>query len=123
MSIVLLAIGVAGCGDGEEQAEKETRFCQLVRELDRKAEGAFMDLPADASPEQVRKAMEYFASNSAVELDEIQRVAPARIRADLRVAVAAQRQAAGGDVGALTRDSAAIERMAEMQRKECPHRR
>lgn len=118
-AVVVITLLGACRGDGEDAAADKRRYCELARELSRRAEGAFMDLPADASPDQVTRAYEYFVSSSAAELDEIQRVAPAKVRDEVRSRIAAQRNAAGGVTEGLAATRRSGDVLRDYEDKEC----
>jgi hypothetical protein len=114
--VLVLGLFLSGCiSEGGDEA----RYCNLALALNRKAEGAFAELPQNASPEQISKAMKYFRSIAAKELSEIERVAPRKIASDIKSIIAAQRTAAAGDLSALERMNQQIGKIRKYELKEC----
>lgn len=82
-----------------------------------------MDLAPDAPPDQVAQAYATFLSNSAKELEEIQQAAHPQIRGKVLAQIAAQRQAASGDLLGLGAVSTSGAEVREYEDKECHRRR
>lgn len=98
------AVTLTGCA-GEQPAAPAAsagdvgRYCALVAELNGIGERVFADLSEDATPEEVTRREGMLVEQGAAQLSELERVAPAEIRADVPVFVADLRARASAPQG------------------------
>lgn len=129
---LVAAFGLAACGDGDTAAPPQAsesasgdvvRYCALTRELDAAGTRFFARLEqTDASPARFAAAERRFIRKHARELGEIERVAPAQIRRDVRVIIAAMRKRGGLEPGidvSQRRAQAAERRVKRLERERC----
>lgn len=106
IAVALVALmGLAACGgsDNDESAkpsasttaEDRARYCALTRQLDADGEKFFAGLGRDASPKEFEAAERRFIRDSRPQLDELRRVAPRQIAADVDKLLAGMQQRAG----------------------------
>ena len=132
LAALIALLGLAACGgddNDDERAGRDTaaapdvgRYCQLAKELDAKGEEHFASLGEDASPKEFQAAERRFVERYRAQLDELHRVAPTEIKADVDKVLAAMRQRAGltttTEVG--EREAAAAEkRIQAFEKREC----
>lgn len=103
IALVALA-GLAACGGNDANSDNKPvtataadvqRYCALTRELDTAGEQFFAGLGEDASPDEFEAAERRFIERFAGKLKELERVAPRKIKADVRTILADGRQRAG----------------------------
>lgn len=131
IAAVVALLGLAACGGNDEDDNDNTpttaagdvqRYCALTKELDAAGEEIFGALGEDASPEEFEAAERRFVERHARELDELLRVAPARLKPDVETLLAGMRQRAGLRSGVEVSEreaSAADERIQAFERREC----
>ena len=106
MTATIIALGLAACGDDDDKTAAATtatvaaaadpdRYCEIVRDLDASGEDFFKSLGEDSSPQEYEAAERRFVEQYSDTLDELGRVAPQEIRADVAVLLAGQRERAG----------------------------
>ena len=132
VAVALFALpGLVACGDDDDQTAKQTaaagagnvqRYCTLSRELDEAGSQFFARLEREnASPKDFEAAERRFIERFAAKLEEVKRVAPRQIKADLRTLFATMRQRAGlpaVEVGE-AEASKAEKRMGAFEKRSC----
>lgn len=130
------ALAVAGCGDDADDqrdgsaaatatvaaAGDGERYCALTRELDAEGEKFFADLGEEASPADYEAAERRFIEAHSDDLDELGRVAPRQIKADVQKLFAGMRERAGLKPGidvSEAQASRAEERIMAFERRSC----
>jgi hypothetical protein len=114
LAALALAPLVGGCGDddgGGAQVGNPARYCALTAELDALGESIFGALPRTAGPEEFAVAERELVRRAGERLEELERVAPEEIRADVPALVEGLRARAGiqdAEVG--EEEAAAVER-------------
>jgi hypothetical protein len=101
-SLVLLLplLFAFGCGDDDEEEAGSDRYCELVAEVEGAGEEIFGELGDDATDEELVAAEAELVDRMRDELDEMARVAPEPIAADVAAYVAAYEDRAAGEEGA-----------------------
>lgn len=127
--VALLGLAACGADDNDEpatatpsSAEDRDRYCALTRELDADGEKFFAGLGRDASPKEFEAAERRFVEDSSARLDELQRVAPRQIAADVAKLLAGMRQRAGLQPTITVSEaqaSAADERVQAYEKRNC----
>jgi hypothetical protein len=128
-TVLTATIALAACGS-EDPAPQPTakapgdreRYCTLSREMDAAGERFFarLERKENATAADYEAAERRFVERFTPQFEEVERVAPAEIRDDVRILLAGQRSRAGlgGDVGE-AEASAAEERVLRYERRHC----
>ena len=106
---------VAAAGDVD-------RYCALTRELDEQGQTFFAGLGKQAGPQEFEAAERRFVETHADDLDELARVAPQEIAADVPTLFAGMRQRAGLEPATKVseaRASAAETRIRSFEQRRC----
>lgn len=98
---VLVALTVmVGCnGDDSDSGAlttSERKYCELVKQF----KSRMPDVPRDAEPELFTARMSDSLQKNTEYFNELIKVAPAEIKADVEKAISALQRAAGGDISA-----------------------
>ncbi len=129
---IVAVLGLGACGD-DDQGQDEAgatvtaagdvdRYCALTRRLDAEGEKFFAGLGEDARPEQYEAAERRFVEAHTGDLDELARVAPRAIEADVQKLFAGMRQRAGLKPAIAVSEaqaSAAEERIRAFEKRSC----
>ena len=130
--LVLAAAGLAACGNddqpsstdaGQEEQEGDlARYCELVAQIDKAAAEISAELQKKKNPtkKDLNKAERDFFAEYGDEVDEIAETAPAEIADDVATLVAALKARTGGPKVDPEDASAADQRVAEFEDKNCP---
>jgi hypothetical protein len=125
LAALALASAAAGCGDddaGDARVGDPARYCALTAELDALGESIFGALPRTAGPEEFAVAERELVRRAGDRLEELERVAPEEIRADVPVLIEGLRARAGiqdAEVG--EEEAAAAERrILAYEERACP---
>ncbi len=117
VSVVLVALAGAACGDDKEAAQK-ARYCTLAAKLSTQNIPGVDPRNADTT---IKAITRYFASIDK-DLGQLQQLAPPEVRADTRAVVSWAREA--GKTGRLSatdpKVNAAAKRIQYYKEKECP---
>ena len=123
LAALALAPALGGCGDEDpEVAGDPVRYCALTAELDALGESIFGALPRTAGAAEFAAAERLLVRRAGERLDELERVAPEEIRADVPVLIEGLRMRAGiagADVGE-AEAAAAEERIVAYEERACP---
>ena len=98
------------------------RYCELTKELDEAGQEAFRELEQDpnATEEQFEAVEREFVETNQERIDELVRVAPAEIKEDVGVLLAALRGRAGqGPEVAESESEAAEQRVTAFEEENC----
>jgi hypothetical protein len=112
-ALAALTLAAAACGGDDDAAPRAAaagpqRYCALVDELDRRGEVAFAEAKRPAEFVAIERG---FVAGIADDTAELERVAPVRIRGDVRTMVSAMRGRAGlADVKVPQREASAAEK-------------
>ncbi|HVF77820.1 MAG TPA: hypothetical protein VNA28_05940 [Solirubrobacteraceae bacterium] len=101
--VALLGIVACGGDDNDKSATSTVsaasadpaRYCALTRQLDAEGEKFFAGLGREATEQQFEAAERRFVEQSGAKLEELRRVAPRQIAADVEALLAGMRQRAG----------------------------
>lgn len=135
ITATVVALGLAACGGDDIDRSATTnattaagagdvdRYCALARELDADGEKFFAGLGENASAKEFEAAERRFVERSAKKLDELQRVAPPEINADVATLLAGKRERAGLQTATQvdeSESSAAETRVRAFEKRSCP---
>jgi hypothetical protein len=129
----LLALAFVACGESDSpstsaratatpDAGDAERYCVLTREMDAAGTRFFARLERkdNATAQDFEAAERRFVERFAPQFEEIQRVAPAEIRADVETLLAGQRRRAGlGGSVSEAEAGAAERRVQRYERRNC----
>lgn len=84
VGVMAVALMASGCGHTKksDSASDTTRYCELARALAAPPTGVD---PATATPDQLKAAAKKHFADHLTDIDELERVAPAKVRADIAV--------------------------------------
>ena len=123
LAALALAPLVGGCGDGDApDAGNPARYCALTAELDALGETIFGALPETAGAAEFAAAEQELVRRAGERLDELERVAPEEIRADVPVLIEGLRARAGipGAEVDEAEAEAAEQRILAYEERACP---
>lgn len=132
-------LGLGACGDDSDEGDTSAgnqptatapaaadpdpeRYCALTRRLDAEGEKFFTGLDENATPQQFEAAEAKFVKQMQPKLDELRRVAPRAIAADVEKLLAGMQQRAGMKpaIGVTEAESSAAEaRVQRYEKRDC----
>jgi hypothetical protein len=133
LGVALAALALAGCS-GQDPAPTQApaataqtatgdanRYCTLVAELNRIGQRVFADLPENAPPDEESRRQGLLVQQGATQLAELERVAPAEIRADVITFLTNLRARASASQGPdPAAAQAAEQRIRAFEERNCP---